>query len=252
MRLETLKERIFARKITLALALVIGASLAVTGSLFMELKYRTSSTFIVIQEQRFADAFTQAKSAEYLAGIMSRIVGTDSFRGVVMNQEPVLASYLPGDATEARKTWHDTVEVRSVGDTGIITISAYHAVPEVSTALVSAIGKALTATASSYLGQTSKVELAQIDGPIISEFPVRPNIFTNGLAGALVSLIVVGGLVALQPTGAQLMPARRGRQRAEVLQSRQYLAHEQPQMQQAQPLAPDAFEAWLKTGRFSV
>src|SRR3990172_11423885 len=104
MTLNQIFNRTKKHLVALAVAGLAGAVLAMGGSFLAKLEYRTSASFLVIQEQRFADPFTQAKSAEYLAGILTKIVDTDSFRKVVLQQSPSITELFPKDENSLRKS----------------------------------------------------------------------------------------------------------------------------------------------------
>jgi len=198
MTIQQAAQRLNKRKLVLVAAVLVGAVLAMGGSLLRQLEYRTSSTFLVIQEQRFADPYTQARSAEYLAGLLARVVDTDTFRTTVFARTPDVQQYLPYGEQDLREEWGDSIEVRTVADTGILTVSAYHADPAAARALVDAIGATLTNDTGTYLGTSAPVKLLQIDGPVASQFPVRPNLAANIVAGALVGFAAGAGWVLLR------------------------------------------------------
>lgn len=174
------------KKLILVLGVLLGVVLAMFGTFFMDLEYKTSASFIVIQEQRFADSFTQAKSAEYLSGILSQIVDTDSFRSLVLAKNPKIAGILPQNASDRRKEWSRMIKAQAKQDSGILDITAYNKDPRASSLILNAVGDALTSNTAKYLGNSANIKLIRIDGPVTSEFPVRPNFALNLLAGALI------------------------------------------------------------------
>ncbi len=195
-------------KLILVVGVLFGAVLAMLGTFFMDMQYKTNASFIVIQEQRFSDSFTQAKSAEYLGGILSRIVETDSFRKIVLTDNPRLASLLPTDEIELRKEWRNTIDARAAEDSGIVTLSVYHEDARASNLILTAIGDTLTANTGKYLGETAQVNLSKIDGPITSEFPVRPNIGLNALAGAIIGGLVFASVILLRASSKRVKRER--------------------------------------------
>jgi capsular polysaccharide biosynthesis protein len=194
MTLNTLYQRILRNKLGIFLMVLIGAVIAMFATFMLDMEYRTTSRYIVIQETRFTDAFTQAKSAEYLAGILSTVVTTDSFREAVFTGFPYTRNFFPENESELRKDWDTSIEVTPVRDTGIMSISVYSMVPADSEAVVYAVGDTLSKKVKDYLGISAPVLLVQIDGPLTSEYPVRPNFASNVFSGALIGL-VVGGVI---------------------------------------------------------
>jgi len=186
------------KKLVLTLGVLLGVVVAMLGIFLTDLEYKTSESFIVIQEQRFADSFTQAKSAEYLGGILSQIVDTDSFRELVLAKNPKIAGILPRTNTELRKEWSRTVKAKALQDSGILKVEVFNKDARASRLILDAVGDVLTEKSAKYLGETSSIKLVKIDGPVTSEFPVRPNFALNSLAGALVGGIVFSSVLLLK------------------------------------------------------
>lgn len=189
MQLQTLTKRLNRHKLALAALALLGAVLAMSGTLLMQLEYKTTSRYIVIQEQRFNDAFTQAKSAEYVSGILSRVVDTDSFREAVFNKYGYVRGYFPESTDKLREQWSEDVLVTPIKDTGILNIAVYSADRESGEAIVFAVGDTLTNNIKTYLGQGAAIEMRPIDGPITSEYPARPSFVNNALAGIVLGLL---------------------------------------------------------------
>ena len=197
MLVQTLTKRLNGHKLALLALVLVGVVLAMIGTLFMRLEYETTSRFIIIQEQRFSDAFTQSKSTEYVSGILARVVSTDSFREAVFSKYDYLSVLFPQDRDELRKEWNGAIGVVPLKDTGIISITAYNVERTAAESLVFAVGDTLTNNIKTYLGNGAAIELRPIDGPITSEYPARPSFTNNALAGALIGAmlgIVVFGL----------------------------------------------------------
>jgi capsular polysaccharide biosynthesis protein len=190
MQLQTLTKRLSKHKLALIALALLGAVLAMGGTLFMKLEYQTTSRFIVIQEQRFSDAFTQSKSSEYVSGILARVVSTDSFRDAVFAKYDYLTGLFPESKDETRKAWNKAVSVEPLKDTGILNISAYNVDRTAAEAIVFAVGDTLTNNVKEYLGKGAAVEIKPIDGPITTDYPARPSFVNNAIAGFAIGLLL--------------------------------------------------------------
>ncbi|MFO0704355.1 MAG: hypothetical protein U0517_00040 [Candidatus Andersenbacteria bacterium] len=199
MQLQTLTKRLNKHKLALIALALLGAVLAMGATLFMQLEYKTTSRFIVIQEQRFSDAFTQAKSSEYVSGILARVVNTDSFRDAVFAKYDYLTPLFPDSKDKTREAWDKSIVVTPLKDTGILSISAYNSDRTAAEAIVFAVGDTLTNNVKTYLGQGAAVEIKPIDGPLTSHYPARPSFVNNAAAG-----FVIGALLGLVLFGFKL------------------------------------------------
>jgi|GEM_PF-4526319 len=190
MLVQTLTKRLNKHKLALVALALAGAVLAMVTTLFMKMEYQTTSRFIIIQEQRFSDAFTQAKSAEYISGILSRIVSTDSFREAVFDKYEYLEPLFPEVTDEQRKVWNKSIAVVPFKDTGILSISAYNVDRSYAEAIVFAVGDTLSNNVKSYLGNGAAIQIKPIDGPITTDYPARPSFTRNTVYGLLFGLLV--------------------------------------------------------------
>ena len=190
MLVQTLTKRLNRHKLALTALVLFGAVLAMIGTLFMRLEYETTSRFIIIQEQRFSDAFTQSKSTEYVSGILARVVSTDSFREAVFDKYAYLTVLFSEEQDELRDQWNRALEVVPLKDTGIISITAFNVERRSAESLVFAVGDTLTNNIKTYLGNGAAIELRPIDGPITSQYPARPSFTNNAIAGALIGALI--------------------------------------------------------------
>ncbi|MFH0830897.1 MAG: hypothetical protein V1895_02460 [Parcubacteria group bacterium] len=189
MQLQTLTKRLYKHKLALTALALLGAVLAMGATLLLELEYRTTSRYIIIQEQHFSDAFTQAKSAEYVSGILARVVDTDSFREAVFNKYDYVRGYFPESSEKLREQWSECVSVTPLKDTGILSIAVYNSDQESAEAIVFAVGDTLANNIKTYLGQGAAIEMRPIDGPITTDFPARPSFVNNAMAGIVLGLL---------------------------------------------------------------
>ncbi|NTW22224.1 hypothetical protein HGA34_01610 [Candidatus Falkowbacteria bacterium] len=178
-------------KLTLVTSVLIFVLLAMAFTFLRPLEFRAQSRLLIIQNsQEGTDPFVAAKANEYLGGVLTKIVASNSFL------EEVLASglnvdkdYFSNDQRERAKTWQKMIAARSYGDLGVIEISVFHADKYQAEQVAQAVDLALKNKSSVFLGTGDKVEIRVIDQPIVSKWPVRPNIVLNMILGPVIGLI---------------------------------------------------------------
>ena len=181
-----------AKSIILAGFLV--AVLAFAVSAFITPKYETLSSILVIQKQPEdkVDAFSAAKSAEYLSNIFSKIIFTDSFIEDVLKSPVGVKNQYSSDKEERKKEWERKVKVKKVNNTGIIEIAVYDPSRLESQKISQAIVGNISANHMKYHGGGDKITVSPIDGPTISKNPV-PNVWLNALLGFLMGILGFSG-----------------------------------------------------------
>ncbi len=178
-------------KITLVMSVLIFTLFALAFTFLRPLEFRAQSRLLIIQNsQEGADPFVAAKANEYLGGVLTKIVASNSFL------EEVLASglnidqdHFSNDPHERAKTWQDMIVARSYGDLGVIEISVFHTDRYQAEQVAQAVDLTLKNKSSVFLGTGDKVEVKVIDQPIASKWPVRPNIVLNMVLGPVIGLI---------------------------------------------------------------
>lgn len=169
--------------------LIIGA--AVTG--LQSFKYGTKSKLLVIQKGASGvDPFAVSRSVEYLSGLFSQVVYSNSFFESVVKSEGynIDANYFTSDSTKQMKLWRRTVSAKSLENTGIINISVYHPDPVQAKQIALAVNNVLMTQNARYQGLGDSVEVSILDQPIVSNYPIKPNLLLN------FAVILFGSLAA--------------------------------------------------------
>jgi capsular polysaccharide biosynthesis protein len=158
-----------------------------TVSIFISPKYSSESKMMIIQDHQSekVDAFSAAKSAEYLSDIISKVVFTESFLQNVFDAPFELENNLPSDSENKMKAWERKVEVRKENNTGILTVTVLDESKIQAEKLTNSIAWALNVHGSYYHGGGETVQIKAIDGPITSEKPAAPNVLLNTLFGLI-------------------------------------------------------------------
>jgi len=160
------------------------------------LKFTSKSRLLVAQNTMGVDPYAVSRSSEYLGSLFSQVVYSGSFFNLVANSEfNIDKSYFNGNSSKQMKKWNKTVSAKSLGDTGIISISVYHTDPNQAKQITLAINDVLIKKNSNYQGLGNLVKVNVIDQPIVSEYPNKPNAILNTalalIAGFVFSLIYI-------------------------------------------------------------
>lgn len=171
--------------------IVITFLVVVIFSTMMPQKYEASAKLLIVQKQVVGqDAYLASKSAEKIGMIFSEVVYGTSFFNKIWNTGIDIGSEWGTTEKERREIWKDAVEVGMVPRTSIFEIKTYSISRTQATRLTEAVSYVLLTHGNDYHGAGDQVIVKLIDGPIISERPVKPNIAVNALAGLLAGIII--------------------------------------------------------------
>lgn len=165
----------------------------VVGLLFLltqDFKYGTKSKILVIQEGAGkVDPYSVSRSVEYLSDLFTKVVYSNSFFESVMKSDfDIDQSYFGETSNDMTKQWKKTVSAKALEDSGIIVISVYHKDSYQATQIALAINHVLITEHQNYHGLGDSVKINVIDQPVVSNYPVKPNLIYNFfiiLAGSL-------------------------------------------------------------------
>ncbi|MBI4433152.1 hypothetical protein HY632_00105 [Candidatus Uhrbacteria bacterium] len=167
---------------------VFGAVFALAVTLLLPLRYRATMRVLIIQSTSpTLDAFTAVKSAEKIGKNFGQIIASSSFldRALQANTK-IQASYFPTVERKRRRVWEEMVHASVASETSVMAIAVYHPIPAQAAAIAETVGAVLARDAREYTGSPD-VAVKVIDSPIISRFPVRPNIPLQMVLGALLA-----------------------------------------------------------------
>ena len=171
----------------------VGVVLTIAVSLIFPLKYGAQSRLLVVQNTAGKDPYTISRSNEYLGNLLAQVVHSSSFYDLVIaSTHNIDRGYFSGSYRDQLKSWQKTVKTETVSDTGIIKISVYHVNPVQSQQIALAINDVLINKNSLYQGGGQSIKINIIDQPLVSSYPIQPNIPINAgvaLAGSLMLAI---------------------------------------------------------------
>ncbi len=171
---------------------VAGAGL----SFLFPLQYSSSLRMLIIQKQLSqADPYTVIKSSERISDNLAQIIYTTSFFDKVMNAKfNIDKSVFKSEESKKRKQWRDMIETRVVRGSGMLVVTVYHVDPKQAEQISRAIAFVLTTEGWQYIGG-GDLDVKLVDEPLLSRFPVRPNIPANALMGLVLGVIAGTGYV---------------------------------------------------------
>lgn len=170
---------------------VVAMIVAVGLSFTQKLKYSSTVRMLIIQPSSLnVDPYTAIRSAEQIGNNLAQVVYTTDFFAKVTNAPNfnIDPTYFPDNDAKRRKLWSQTVSVKVENGTGLLNITVYHPDKDQATAIAQAIAYVMTNYGASYVGGTG-LEIKLVDEPLVSNFPVKPNIPVNGFTG-----LVLGAL----------------------------------------------------------
>ena len=149
-------------------------------TLAQPLKYQSKSRLLILQPNTAADAYAVARSNQYVGGLISEVIYSGAFLDALKASDFTFdRNYFSGTYKQNIKEWKKTVFARSGGDTGIIDIEIYHTNPEEAKNISLAVNQLIISGQSPYKFNTIQTKISVIDQPIVSSFPVKPNIAIN-------------------------------------------------------------------------
>jgi capsular polysaccharide biosynthesis protein len=158
-------------------------------SLIGSLKYGAKSRLLVVQNTTGSDAYTVSKSNEYLGNLFAQVAYSGSFYNLVLDSPyNIDKNYFSGDYNAQMKIWEKTIGTKTLSDTGIIEINIYHPNPFQAQQIALAVNDIMINKNSNYQGNGAGIKISVIDQPLVSNYPVKPNLLQNlviALAGSL-------------------------------------------------------------------
>lgn len=169
-------------------------------TLLQPLKYSAKSRLLILQPNTSADAYTVARSNEYVGGLISQVIYSGSFLDSLKSSNAVFdRNYFNDTYKKNVKKWGKTVFARSSGDTGVIDIEIYHTNPEEAKRISLAVNQLIISGQSPYKFNPDQTKISVIDEPVVSTFPVKPSIPTNFAMSLLFGFLAACSYIYLFP-----------------------------------------------------
>lgn len=185
---------------------------------FQSFKYEAKSRILLLQHGgEVMDPYNAAKSNQFISTLLASVVSSNSFLNDLFEAGfNIDQAYFGNNSHDKLEKWQKTAEARAINDTGIIEISTYHTDKTQAGQINSAIINIIKTKNGSYYGRNEDISIKVIDEPIISDWPVRPNILLNLALTIFISLLIAFSYIVLFPNekyDLSIWPKKRGRQK---------------------------------------
>ncbi|MFH0972913.1 MAG: hypothetical protein V1768_02930, partial [Patescibacteria group bacterium] len=191
------------KKQTILSVLILFFIITIIITAIQPFKYGSVSRLLVVQNfPAGTDPYAISKSNEYLSAILAKVVTSNLFYSDIMSAGfNIDKNYFTqkGEGKKEMKKWEETASARALSDTGIIEIQVFHPNREQLAQISQAINYVLKTKNNIYHGGGNNVDVKVIDKPIISSWPVKPNIFLNFFLALIFSLIIAFSYIYLFP-----------------------------------------------------
>lgn len=185
---------------TLLLWGILGALCAMALSLLFPLEYRADAGVYIISKSRYGvDPYTVVKSAEQVGQNITQVMKTQDFFDKVLataGSNFDTTQFQNITDRQRAKRWQKAVDGSVVFGTGVLNVSAYSTNPDQAKILAGALVDTLVQKGYEYIG--GDVTIKQVNKPIVTRFPVRPNMPLNAALGFLIGLILSGAIITTQ------------------------------------------------------
>jgi len=179
------------------LAGIIVAIIAGIITALFPLQYRADAQVLIISQSRYGvDPYTVIRSAERVGENISQVMKTSDFYNKVreLGQAGIDWSQFEGlNDRDKRKKWEKTIEPSVVYGTGVLNVSAYSVDSAEAQALAAAAANTLVSKGWEYVGGDVTIKI--VNQPIVTRYPVRPNILINVVLGFIVGILLTSLMV---------------------------------------------------------
>lgn len=196
---NTLLAKLRGRLDLLVIMVIIVTLFGFVLTLLKTPRYETNAKVLIIQEHANTDAFTAAKSVEFVASVLNEAIYANSFIDAALKNTPSLTDQFSSDPTKRSREWADAVNSQVQTSTGIITLSVLHSDAQISQELTKTIVTTMITSGDLYHGGRN-ITIRLIDGPVTSDKPTDPNVFANTVMALIIGVIVGAAVVIVLPT----------------------------------------------------
>lgn len=186
------------RKNRILLITLITFVLSLVLTFVQPLKYSCSTRFLIINRSGVEqDIYSSIRGAERVSENLSQIVYTTSFfEKVLTSGFDIDQSIFSADEIKKRKQWQKMIKTRVYRETGMLEVVVYHTDTNQAVQFSRAIANVLTTESHKYLGGEN-IDVLEVDKPLLSRYPVKPNVLINGFMGLIVGILIGIGYVLL-------------------------------------------------------
>ncbi|MFH1427342.1 MAG: hypothetical protein ABIG60_02330 [Patescibacteria group bacterium] len=157
------------------------------------IQFGAESKLLIVQSFPLGtDPYAVSRSNEQLSNVLAKVVSSNSFYNDVINSGyNINQAYFSNSKNEIKEMnkWRQTVSVKALNDSGIIAVNVYHTDKGQLEQISKAVNYVMQTKHKNYHGAGDNVVVKVIDKPIISVYPVKPNIMLNLILALLLGLV---------------------------------------------------------------
>jgi len=193
MEIKEFSDLISERKLTVLMIVLAVSAITAVLTFVQPLKYEAKSKLLVVASAKgTVDPYALARSNVYLSNVFANIISTDQFyREVVNSGYDINQDYFAGNNYEQRmKIWNRTVKAKAINDTGFISMSVLHPDKYQLEQIARAVNYILKTRNKEYHDVLDGATIRIVDEPMISGWPVKPDIILNLSLGIIFGFIL--------------------------------------------------------------
>lgn len=176
----------------LLISTLVVTALAVGLSFIPPQQYQSEVDLLIVQKQNsYTDSYTAEQAAENIGTNLINIINSLDFLNRVLDTHKLASSDFSTEPQQQKKDWNAMVKAQVVPSTGIIQVFGYGTTQTKAEAVALGVSQVLTQNSADYYGGSDYTAIKQIDGPITSNHPVKPNIPLNGTGAGLLTFLAV-------------------------------------------------------------
>jgi len=153
-------------------------------------KYKSSTKLLVVFSQENMSPYSSAQTSNYIAGILTEVIYSDSFIDNVFKTSFDLEKNIGFNQEQKMKNWKKMVKISLQENKGIIIVDVYHEDSKQANNFAQAIGYTLITNHSLYHGSGDNVVIKMIGTPGISDKWATPNIAQNTLLSLITGIFI--------------------------------------------------------------
>ncbi|OGH88274.1 MAG: hypothetical protein A3J93_02020 [Candidatus Magasanikbacteria bacterium RIFOXYC2_FULL_42_28] len=171
---------------------LIFAVLSVLVSLLFPKYFSAESQVLIISRDRTGvDPYTQAKAAERTGENLAAVMQTSDFYDKVMEEAEVSfdkTAWTGLTERARRKAWTKNVRAEMMYGTSLLKATVYASTREQALAFSDVVSKTIAARGWEYVGGDVAIKVVSV--PYAKNWPSRPNLAMNGLAGFILGAVL--------------------------------------------------------------
>lgn len=152
--------------------------------------YKASTKLLLVFNQQNIDTYTAAKNANYITGILSEVVYSNSFINQVISENKDIKDNFGYDNETRLKKWNKAVKIKVIENKGIFAVDVYDNDRDQAVKLASTIDNILVNKHNIYDGSDQNAQIKVIDSPSIYDGWYASKLIRDSLIALLVGLLI--------------------------------------------------------------